>query len=187
MPTAEFPARYMDQKQLFNRCFETLANPNPDELGALRVSVAGITIPPLSVDLDCQNDSVQICGWNGSTIEPINIDTNGNLTVVMAPPVRSEETDQAAAVEMAFTSAVETSNYDVVFIGVARTGGVEDFEVDISVKRGGVLHPIYKRTKFINFVSITDTLRLTPAETLVVTTTGITGSTVDLTVIKEGV
>jgi len=187
MPTPAFPARHMDQKQLFNRCFVELPTPNPDQLGALRVSISGITIPPLAVQLDCTNDSVQICADNGTAIEGLESDANNHLIVSQAAPIRSVEIDSVSAADLSFTSTTEIENYDIVFIGVARTGGSEDFEVDVSVKRGTILHPIYKRAKFKDFVSITDILRLTSGEVLVVTTTGVTTSTVDLTVIKEGV
>jgi len=185
MTTPAFPARYMDQKQLFNRVFEELSGPNPDELGALRVSVTGISIPPLAVQLDCTNDSVQLCADNGTTIEGILSNTNNHLIVAPAPPVRTVEPATSVSADMSFTSATEAESYNIVFIGLARTVGSEDFLLDISVKRGSVLHPIYKRTKFKDFVSITDELKLSPSEVLVVTTTGITTSTVDLTVIKE--
>lgn len=185
MPTAIFPDALMDQKQLFNRCVELIGGANPDELLSLRVSVSGISIPPLAVELDCLNDSVQMCADNGTTIEGILSNVNNHLIVTSAPPVRTVEIDQAVAGEMSFTSAAETASYNIVFIGLARTGGSEDFLLDISVKRGTVIHPIYKRTKFKDFVSITDELKLSPSEVLIVTTTGITTSTVDLTVIKE--
>ena len=66
----------------------------------------------------------------------------------------------------------------------AVAGGVEAITAYVAIKRGTVEHPIFSGA-ITNYVTITDNLKLTPNETVVARSSGVTGSTIDLTVIKE--